>query len=405
MLVLSQVMEESTEAHMETDVSSTTEDVPETQEVTGSNGSVEMVIVVEQMKEDEDISDVQIGEQPADDEGTNKLPKQSEESSQVDTETQESPPKSPNKDIEPMSSPESNLDLEQNVVNKNLQLDSDIEHSAPIKQMEDADSSMKDVVVICYDDTPKSSPNSPNKTQETYVEDSPEKEAPTPVHVSPTKQLQLSESTRSTPTKEPLLVERIAVNGKVQSNDNSNDSIIKTLPDITIERDINDSQESKLETNTADTNMSDLSEKEHKGISRELKSLINSAKESKIISECTQLTSKTRKSRSALDTSLNTSIEGEKIGYRRNSTNSQKSNCSEKSEKQPVKRSMRSQNPEFVSKVKQFLNSVTGKSHKESDDEDDDEEKVSKDKGNKGKNDENDSSSPPKMRKTEPIVS
>ncbi|XP_061382646.1 MYND-type zinc finger-containing chromatin reader ZMYND8-like isoform X2 [Danaus plexippus] len=115
-------------------------------------------------------------------------------------------------------------------------------------------------------------------------------------------------------------------------------------------------------------NMSDDKD-QNKNISRELKSLIKSAKESKIISECNQVTSKTRKSRSTLDASLNTSVESGKIqDIRRSSVNSQKSNCSEKSEKAP-KRSMRSQNPEFVNKVKQFLNSVTGKIHKTDSDE------------------------------------
>ncbi|XP_039765554.1 uncharacterized protein LOC120637676 isoform X2 [Pararge aegeria] len=114
---------------------------------------------------------------------------------------------------------------------------------------------------------------------------------------------------------------------------------------------------------------SDVTEKDHnKSISRELKSLIKSAKESKIISECTQLTSKTRKSRTAVDsnnTSLNTSVDPDKVqNVRRSSINSQESNCSEKSEKAPIKRSMRSQNPEFVNKVKLFLNSVTGKGQK-----------------------------------------
>ncbi|XP_037301827.1 uncharacterized protein LOC119192096, partial [Manduca sexta] len=46
-------MEESSEAHMETDVSSTTEDLPDRQEVTGSNGTVEMVIVVEKVCEED----------------------------------------------------------------------------------------------------------------------------------------------------------------------------------------------------------------------------------------------------------------------------------------------------------------------------------------------------------------
>ncbi|XP_069365846.1 MYND-type zinc finger-containing chromatin reader ZMYND8-like isoform X2 [Maniola hyperantus] len=141
---------------------------------------------------------------------------------------------------------------------------------------------------------------------------------------------------------------------------------------------------------------SDISEKDHnKSISRELKSLLRSAKDSKIISECTQLTSKTRKSRAATDsnnTSLNASVEADKIqNVRRSSINSQKSNCSGKSEK-ATKRSMRSQNPEFVNKVKQFLNSVTGKNQKG-----DDEEEVD----NRKKDSESSSPSPKKKKLTE----
>ncbi|XP_052747585.1 uncharacterized protein LOC112058449 isoform X2 [Bicyclus anynana] len=137
--------------------------------------------------------------------------------------------------------------------------------------------------------------------------------------------------------------------------------------------DINEkSNDSHLETNSDEKDRS-------KSISRELKSLIKSAKESKIISECTQLTSKTRKSRATADstnTSLNTTVEADKIqNSRRSSINSQESNCSEKSEKTPLKRSMRSQNPEFVNKVKQFLNSVTGKNQKDDDEEMDDSKK------------------------------
>ncbi|XP_072935745.1 uncharacterized protein [Epargyreus clarus] len=108
---------------------------------------------------------------------------------------------------------------------------------------------------------------------------------------------------------------------------------------------------------------SDGTEHHNKSISRELKSLINSAKESKIISECTQLTTKTRKSRTALDssnTTLNSLDVDRPVGSRRSSDNSQISN-GEVPEKTSLKRSMRSQNPEFVNKVKLFLNSVTGK--------------------------------------------
>ncbi|VVC93032.1 unnamed protein product [Leptidea sinapis] len=150
---------------------------------------------------------------------------------------------------------------------------------------------------------------------------------------------------------------------------NTSNVEIALKPNPVIDNQCEKSNESQVETTSSET-----SEKEHnKSISRELKSLINYAKESKIINECTQLKSKTRKSRTALETSsssLNNSVEAEKIPARRNSNNSSKSNCSGKSEKQ-AKRSMRSQNPEFVNKVKQFLSSVTGKIHRNSDEESD----------------------------------
>ncbi|CAH2068930.1 unnamed protein product, partial [Iphiclides podalirius] len=46
------MMDDSSEAQMETDVSSTTVDVPEMQEITGSSGNVEMVILVEKVQEE-----------------------------------------------------------------------------------------------------------------------------------------------------------------------------------------------------------------------------------------------------------------------------------------------------------------------------------------------------------------
>ncbi|CAG9576044.1 unnamed protein product [Danaus chrysippus] len=146
----------------------------------------------------------------------------------------------------------------------------------------------------------------------------------------------------------------------INSNTDHEEDCVKQN-DASIESSENDN-DSQMGSNSDDKD-------QNKNISRELKSLIKSAKESKIISECNQVTSKTRKSRSTLDASLNTSVESCKIqDTRRSSINSQKSNCSEKSEKAP-KRSMRSQNPEFVNKVKQFLNSVTGKCHKNDSDE------------------------------------
>ncbi|XP_053600832.1 MYND-type zinc finger-containing chromatin reader Zmynd8-like isoform X2 [Plodia interpunctella] len=189
--------------------------------------------------------------------------------------------------------------------------------------------------------------------QKTPVKDQQEAEKPTKTF---TKELTMDPPE----TKEVVPADK-KLNGNHENCDNNKPPTINNLVSIEIDRDTsNDSQLESLETIEKDHN---------KSISRELKSLINSAKESKIISECTQLTSKTRKSRTALDSSnpLNTSVEADKIQpNRRISTNSQKSNCSEKSDKMAVKRSMRSQNPEFVNKVKLFLHSVT-KIHKDSD--------------------------------------
>ncbi|XP_052753696.1 LOW QUALITY PROTEIN: uncharacterized protein LOC113522426 [Galleria mellonella] len=219
----------------------------------------------------------------------------------------------------------------------------------------------------------KESQKSPNKISTNESEE----------HDTPTKltiQAQVLESIKKTPIKE-ISSENTKINGKHEEADSSKKEVSarsdNSVPiEIIIEKET--SNDSQIDTG------SDISEKDHnKSISRELKSLINSAKESKIISECTQLTSKTRKSRSNLDTSntsLNASVEADKIsGARRSSTNSLKSNSSEKSEKTAVKRSMRSQNPEFVNKVKLFLNSVT-KGQKFSDEVSDGETEESKSK-------------------------
>nr|XP_049698080.1 protein kinase C-binding protein 1 isoform X4 [Helicoverpa armigera] len=436
-------MEESTEPHMETDVSSTTGDVPEMQEVTGSDGNVEMIIVVEKMDDEpsahtdeqteeqptsveEEITTVIISEEEPPQKETEiinssvssptpiksivktpqtspvripqKSPANSPAKSPVKTILKSpvkilksltnspvrSPAKSPTKDAEIVNSP-SKIDTKETPEESTTHLPCITSPSPMEIQQEDAvDSSISEPSPIQAEDKPD-------------TEKSPSKEVHKPDQKSPIKEQQPIESA----TKEPLLVDKTSVNGKVQSNSTNKIDDTNTIntttanpADITIEN----SNDSQIET------MSDLSEKEHKGISRELKSLINSAKESKIISECTQLTSKTRKSRSALDTSsssLNSSLlEPNKIqDARRNSSNSQKSNCSEKSERIVLKRSMRSQNPEFVSKVKQFLNSVTGKGQKDSDDEEDEVE--SKEKPEQL---EPARGTPPKVKKTEQTV-
>lgn len=162
-------------------------------------------------------------------------------------------------------------------------------------------------------------------------------------------------------------------------------------------------KEASINSQCESDNTIESVDKEHnKSISRELKSLIKSAKESKIINECTQLKTKTRKSRvhDTSNTSLNTTIEANKIqGSRRESSTSLISNSSEVSEK-ALTRSMRSQNPEFVSKQKQFLNSVTGKISKEHS------ESLSElDSGDETKTNQNDSlSKTPKKKKSTSFI-
>lgn len=381
---------------METDVSSTIEDVSETQEVTGSDGNVEMIIVVEKMEEEQSANDQREDQPSLLDESTGIVTTSGQNVPQKDTQAQKSPVKSPIKVTEAPNSP-SKREIEQVVV---VVLESEpeqhtkVQASVEIEEVEAADSSVKEPLPT-KSDKQIPSQNSTEKEAQKSVQK-------TPVILSMQEESLQEDSSKSTPTKECFLNEKSPVNGKVQCKDTSSKTVTNLVPiDINIERDA--SNDSQVEI------MSDTSEKEHnKSISRELKSLIKSAKESKIINECTQLTSKTRKSRAALETSstsLNSSLlEPNKIDARRNSDNSQKSNCSEKSDKTPLKRSMRSQNPEFVSKVKQFLNSVTGKGHKDTEEEDEElVETVSKNKIEL--NVSPCRASPPKIKKTEQMVS
>lgn len=95
------------------------------------------------------------------------------------------------------------------------------------------------------------------------------------------------------------------------------------------------------------------------GMSRELKSLIKSAKESKIINESTLIAHKIRKSRKdQFDSSRHSPSPEKMIKSRASSANS---NSSELSIKKDGKRSMRSQNSDFVNKQKKFLKAVSGK--------------------------------------------
>lgn len=367
-LPLPQVMEEAPEAHMETDVSSTTEDVPEAQEVTGSSGNVEMVLIVENVTEDNSTPELggkqaAAGEQAPTSSNTPSPQKPVSQSPKISPQKLESkPPNSPNKVLDTSTASPS----KEHSYNKTPDKSASTTLSTTQPE-ETVDSSSKiEVKSPSKNSTPKKL--SPIKVID--IQKSPKIITVSP-KPSPNKE-QVQEAKISSPEKSPV-PEKPALNGTIENvpiNENEKPDNTTASKDIVPEKEIlNDSH---MESG------SDVSEKEHnKSISRELKSLIKSAKESKIISECTQLTTKTRKSRTPLDvsnSSLNTSVEAEKIkDTRRCSENSQKSNCSEKSEKVSMKRSMRSQNPEFVNKVKQFLNSVTSKVQKESDEGTDEE--------------------------------
>ncbi|KAM3966853.1 LOW QUALITY PROTEIN: uncharacterized protein ACR2FA_012390, partial [Aphomia sociella] len=446
-------MEESSVTHMETDVSSTTGDVLDMQEVTGSDGNVEMVVIVEKVTDetstnsnsnndsqtDQDIDnsnnvstfqtspvkDLQLQKcmkspnkgqdclnmlnksptkpevlevTPSDD----IQPRKSVTSIQIvnSEETVDSSSKtdiqSPNKDIQKSLSKETEISPS----NEIQRSPNKVTHISPIKETKKSPNKItlslinkevklspnKEILSSPHKDSPSSSNKECNTSQNKESQKTPVKEIQKTLIKSPVNRSEVQDTVPKTPIKiqtteaikiipiKESISEKSKVNGKHDESDsNKGDdsySNVTTVPvEVVIEKETpNDSQ--------MDTN-SDISEKDHnKSISRELKSLINSAKESKIISECTQLTSKTRKSRTALDTSntsLNTSVEADKIlNIRRSSDNSLKSNCSEKSDKTTVKRSMRSQNPEFVNKVKLFLNSVT-KNHKDSDEGSDEE--------------------------------
>ncbi|XP_045450330.1 protein kinase C-binding protein 1-like [Melitaea cinxia] len=478
-------MDETPGLQMETDVSSTTGDVSETQQLPGSHGDVEMVVVVEKVQEENEApSDKKLSPSKSDD---NDSTRSTKDSPQADLQTQKtvSSPNteiqvtdmnnknqtqktSPIKDIVTISvsqkaqsqdfaNSSSNLNQIINTMKTNDLASDDIqivditENNQPqrcnnppnkdlIQNIQIQKATSKDIPII--DISSKTQPHKTviSPTKNIQIIDVRQKGQTHKIIISPTKDLNLKKTLKVvSPVKDVQIKEQsqeMSVSQPVKSAELQNNEIIVDSPSETLNlnedkdklntenvkssaspipqtslhtkspvQSTEDTQTSdeRIETfdgdnkddkkdeivfntsidiceksNDSQTN-SDISEKEHnKSISRELKSLIKSAKESKIISECTQLTSKTRKSRVNPDSSnvsLNTSIEADKIqGVRRSSNNSQKSNCSEKSEKAP-KRSMRSQNPEFVNKVKQFLNSVTGKIHKESDDEEVDEHK------------------------------
>lgn len=468
-------MEEDTEAHMDTGVSSTTDYILEVQEIATPHRNVETVITVEVVKEELASPNRDKNNQhevlPTD---NNQIPKSVEKSLQkeapikkiiikrpakpiqiqkpiqkspikpedtqknVDKEVSVSPNKSveaPNKSVEVsnknVESPNKSVDLLNkslaSVVFNQLGEDKDTAVKSDTEKSPSKDNALTVSVPIVA--IPKSTQKTPIKNVHTSIS---KKTLP---KITPPKEPMLKVTTvKEQPTKIIISkdIPKVAQDKEDQINWSKVDPIkitpvkehpsnltpgkdmtlnvsekpIDSIAPVKLDEDLKSTSPMDLDKEASndsqiDTN-SDISEKEHnKSISRELKSLINSAKESKIISECNQLTSKTRKSRTALDTSitnLNSSVEADKIqGVRRGSDNSQKSSSSEMSDKTAFKRSMRSQNPEFVSKVKNFLNSVTGKVQKEGEVTDEEVE------GSRIKNDSD--SSLPKKKKVKEEVS
>lgn len=453
----SQVMEESSDAHMETDVSSTTEDVVEVQESNGSHRNVETVIVVEVIKEEDMRKESECSLQEEKAKNNSDAAKTPEKSPQKEVGVKKIIIKSPLKEFQPKPVQKSPIkpeetqktlskDIEKPAQPSNSQAEDTVDSSSKIESTE---THKKDETSKCIEkdfnlqkNAPKTpftsdkTPTSPIVTIKTKPSTEQSKESPTKVITLMENTLKISPTKDAIPkvTKIKILPIKEPVSSPVSAKDTLSKITIVKEPTKTPVKEatkptkptpnsenveaLDDKEEPKNKTinnisamdidkeasNDSQTN-SDISEKEHnKSISRELRSLINSAKESKIISECTQLTSKTRKSRTPLDTSITNPVEAEKIqGVRRGSDNSQKSGCSEKSDKVPLKRSMRSQNPEFVSKVKNFLNSVTGKGSKE-EDSSDEEMTETKSKETKENNIEI-ATSTPKKKKIEEKVS
>ncbi|XP_013166931.1 PREDICTED: protein kinase C-binding protein 1-like isoform X2 [Papilio xuthus] len=437
------MMEDNSEAQMETDVSSTTTDATDMQEISGSNDVVETIIVIEKMQEDDspdsvqqsaDIENVVTNDcvqstQPC--EGTSKIQTDSLHTSitnspqkdKQEEEVTESKVMSPS--IVEMSptkstkSPSPTSCMENNPTNSTSP--PACVGKSPIKSTESSSP------VSCVEKSPTKSTSPPACVIKSPIEST---KSPSPVSCvqeSPNKSTKLQSPGGTSPVKiitssmqtalevtadsscdlkncaedkilegqekiiqvensatisdhqyaakeqpeekeqvnqpdhkaeeekeivEPEIVESQSKEVNIEDNKSSVKDVDNKIDESTVS-----SLTSEKETSIDSQNeaSSDVSEKEHnRSISRELKSLIKSAKESKIISECTQLTSKTRKSRTPLDASLTSLVEADKVqGVRRSSTNSQLSTCSEKSDKANIKRSMRSQNPEFVHKDQQ----------------------------------------------------
>lgn len=518
---MSQAMEENSDAHMETDVSSTTDDMLETPQVTGSHGDMEMVVVVEEVKE-EDSSSIDLDSKTTTPStSTNTSPQKqttpqkvikpfiendiSKKLSNNVSESQKSKISQSSVKISPVKQQPEFSDLfkkaeitvspgknkEKNVDKISIKIVDRTVEKSPIKitQIQNVKSPFKDVKLVAkspikltriqekplnndVSSLQKSPPkdfqensnkeaslvktcnteiklleqstktvtaenlnnqkivtdNSLNKLSNLkeisvkeikVIEKSPVKESQTTpsMNVELTKNTSIETSSKIQPTSEEKTVQdsaaKVPVNeGSVPDNTSSNigktPDLINNITEKTKTVNGGDKMDTSLPPDESFTeqNNSQHSETEshNKSISRELKSLIKSAKESKIISECNQLKSKTRKSRTQLDTSnASLNLEADKILNRRYSNNSQVSNSSEQSDKN-LKRSMRSQNPEFANKCKQFLNSVTSKVMKDFDDALSDEESTA-DKSDTGPKHDSEPTSPKKKKVSDQPVS
>lgn len=494
-------MEENSDALMETDVSSTTDDAVDTQEVTGSNGQVEMTITVEKVNEEEatlnmeNNAQIEIGNNASIDPTGVEMSPLKEPPKPTTSIAQKSPNKN-NEDPKPNLKSPTKTESPQKVTSiitpvKNTVLESSIEKNAKNQQI--VDSSTKKTICLPSNKDKKGSyekkidcktapvskispiifdvdvedqitvktpikKSEVKKVQTSLILKSPSKENlverkpvvqaegvktnfQVNIHINkhPSIKSPPVKLIRKTPSRELKLHDTTVKETKVHATTIKETTVLGTIIKDKISQGTTEPSTSTLQTSKAngetisskastkevlperpsipcadvpmdvieaeasnDSQLSTASERDHKSISRELKSLIKSAKESKIISECTQLTSKTRKSRTNLDASLNASVDAEMI------QNDSRDSPASDPDKPSLKRSMRSQNPEFVTKCKQFLNSVTAKVKKDSDDTQSDsepEQSKPKQKSDSRTETANSTESSPKKKKVEETVS
>lgn len=387
-------MEENSDSKMETDVSSTTQDIQPLQDRSGPSITMEVTVEVAETK-------AEVGELPPGD-----------QDERIDSNTPEKAPpnllteqKVPLKVIviKKAKNPATVVDrerslLKRDVINSPTKVSLLKAHgssnevqlqNAVLKTPEKSAAVSNDLDVVV------TGQNSTEKNRTTPVKESTQQKIPEKVSKSPLLQVdapvkpveqaapvvkspkEVQTSPKASETEEklsaPVDIQDSAKNNlpdkpivaaqPAAKQDKKTDNLKKGEVTVTVSVEPHDEKEI-----SDDSQNESIASASNKSISRELKSLINSAKESKIINECTQVKTKTRKSRSLLDssnTALNITIHPDKPQtHRRESCNSQESSCSEKSElvsQKPVLR-MRSQNHESVPKNK---GSTTSKPHTE----------------------------------------